>query len=191
MRRSGGRSRSRGTARTWRRSSPRVFDPEGDAYQFFDLPNANYGSSNFDSVIDADGDVVGLSLFTGYSANERRGALARDRRPGDRDRHRAQGRLGRARRRDAQDDRAAAPAEGGSRDRQPGPVLRGRARVVRGRLADEGRRHLAGGCGGVGQGLTPPPRLLDEGAGRAPCRISSRSSVKLSRIVLTNLRRGQ
>ena len=38
---------------------------------FFDMPNANYGSSNFDSVVDADGDVVGLSLFTGYSANER------------------------------------------------------------------------------------------------------------------------
>jgi vanillate/3-O-methylgallate O-demethylase len=42
-------------------------------YQVFDLPNANYGSSNFDSVIDADGTVVGASLFTGYSANERKG----------------------------------------------------------------------------------------------------------------------
>ena len=42
-------------------------------YQFFDLPNANYGSSNFDSVLDADGNIVGLSLFTGYSANERKG----------------------------------------------------------------------------------------------------------------------
>ncbi len=49
-----------------------MFDPEGDAYQFFDLPNANYGSSNYDSVIDEAGDVVGVSLFTGYSANERR-----------------------------------------------------------------------------------------------------------------------
>jgi vanillate/3-O-methylgallate O-demethylase len=39
--------------------------------QFFDLPNANYGSSNFDSVVDANGKVVGLSMFTGYSANER------------------------------------------------------------------------------------------------------------------------
>jgi vanillate/3-O-methylgallate O-demethylase len=43
----------------------------GPGYQFFDLPNANYGSSNFDSVLDADGTVVGLSMFTGYSANER------------------------------------------------------------------------------------------------------------------------
>jgi vanillate/3-O-methylgallate O-demethylase len=46
-------------------------DHDGPGYQFFDLPNANYGSSNFDSVVDADGNVVGLSLFTGYSANER------------------------------------------------------------------------------------------------------------------------
>jgi vanillate/3-O-methylgallate O-demethylase len=46
-------------------------DSKGPGYQFFDLPNANYGSSNFDSVVDADGTVIGLSLFTGYSANER------------------------------------------------------------------------------------------------------------------------
>ena len=43
----------------------------GPGYQFFDLPNANYGSSNFDSVLDADGTQVGVSMFTGYSANER------------------------------------------------------------------------------------------------------------------------
>jgi vanillate/3-O-methylgallate O-demethylase len=48
-----------------------LFAPEGEGYQFFDVPNANYGSSNFDSVIDADGNIVGLSLFTGYSANEK------------------------------------------------------------------------------------------------------------------------
>ncbi|MEU9335681.1 aminomethyl transferase family protein [Streptomyces sp. NPDC048290] len=44
---------------------------DGPHYQFFDLPNANYGSSNYDAVLDADGNNVGLSLFTGYSANER------------------------------------------------------------------------------------------------------------------------
>jgi vanillate/3-O-methylgallate O-demethylase len=44
---------------------------EGEGYQVFDLPNANYGSTNADAVIDADGNVVGLSMFTGYSANER------------------------------------------------------------------------------------------------------------------------
>jgi vanillate/3-O-methylgallate O-demethylase len=31
-----------------------------------DLPNTNYGASNFDSVVDASGKVVGLSMFTGY-----------------------------------------------------------------------------------------------------------------------------
>jgi vanillate/3-O-methylgallate O-demethylase len=46
-------------------------DPDGPGYQFFDLPNANYGSSNVDFVVDADGNQVGLSLFAGYSANER------------------------------------------------------------------------------------------------------------------------
>ena len=34
-----------------------LFDPDEDQYQFFDLPIANYGSSNYDSVLDADGDA--------------------------------------------------------------------------------------------------------------------------------------
>ena len=46
---------------------------EAPGFQSFDLPNANYGSSNFDSVLDAGGKIVGASLFTGYSANERKG----------------------------------------------------------------------------------------------------------------------
>lgn len=41
-------------------------------YKYFDLPLANYGSSNYDKVVDADGNVVGFSMFTGYSANEKR-----------------------------------------------------------------------------------------------------------------------
>lgn len=41
-------------------------------YKFFDLPNANYGASNFDSVVDESGEVVGVSMFTGYSWNEKR-----------------------------------------------------------------------------------------------------------------------
>ncbi|MFL5861534.1 MAG: aminomethyl transferase family protein [Solirubrobacteraceae bacterium] len=49
-----------------------LLDVEGEPYQFFDLPIANYGSSNFDSVLDADGGVVGYSMFSGYSANEKR-----------------------------------------------------------------------------------------------------------------------
>ncbi|MGZ4298751.1 MAG: vanillate/3-O-methylgallate O-demethylase [Solirubrobacteraceae bacterium] len=49
-----------------------LFDTEGEPYQFFDLPIANYGSSNFDSVLDPDGNPVGYSMFSGYSANEKR-----------------------------------------------------------------------------------------------------------------------
>jgi vanillate/3-O-methylgallate O-demethylase len=50
-----------------------ILDVDSDGYQFFDLPNANYGSSNFDTILGPDDSQVGLSLFTGYSANERRG----------------------------------------------------------------------------------------------------------------------
>ncbi|CAN5227836.1 aminomethyltransferase family protein [soil metagenome] len=50
-----------------------LLDQDETSAQFFNLPNANYGSSNFDSVVDAGGTIVGASLFTGYSANERRG----------------------------------------------------------------------------------------------------------------------
>jgi len=49
-----------------------LFDTESVGYQTFDLPVANYGSSNFDSVLDADGNVIGYSMFSGYSANEKR-----------------------------------------------------------------------------------------------------------------------
>ena len=43
-----------------------------EPYMFFDVPIANYGSSNFDSVLGPDGSVVGVSMFSGYSANEKR-----------------------------------------------------------------------------------------------------------------------
>jgi vanillate/3-O-methylgallate O-demethylase len=45
-------------------------DGDGDGYMQFDIPIANYGSSSFDAVKDADGTVVGASMFSGYSANE-------------------------------------------------------------------------------------------------------------------------
>jgi vanillate/3-O-methylgallate O-demethylase len=48
-----------------------LFEVDEDPYQFLDLPISNYGASNFDSVLDSSGDQVGVSLFTGYSANER------------------------------------------------------------------------------------------------------------------------
>jgi vanillate/3-O-methylgallate O-demethylase len=41
-------------------------------YKYYDLPNANYASSSFDTV-QRDGKTVGLSMFTGYSHNERCG----------------------------------------------------------------------------------------------------------------------
>jgi vanillate/3-O-methylgallate O-demethylase len=48
-----------------------LFSPEGKQYKFFDVPLANYASANYDRVIDADGRTVGLSMFTGYSYNEK------------------------------------------------------------------------------------------------------------------------
>jgi vanillate/3-O-methylgallate O-demethylase len=49
-----------------------MFDPEGEQYKFFDLPLANYANSNYDKVVDADGNTIGLSMFTGYSWNEKK-----------------------------------------------------------------------------------------------------------------------
>src|SRR6478736_4900419 len=44
---------------------------QGKTYKFFDLPLANYANSNYDAVVNANGDVVGMSMFTGYSWNEK------------------------------------------------------------------------------------------------------------------------
>ena len=48
-----------------------LFDPDGTPYKFFDLPLANYASTNADRVVDANGRTVGVSMFTGYSFNEK------------------------------------------------------------------------------------------------------------------------
>ena len=48
-----------------------LFTPGADVYKYFEIPIANYGSSSFDKVVNSKGDVVGLSMFAGYSANER------------------------------------------------------------------------------------------------------------------------
>jgi vanillate/3-O-methylgallate O-demethylase len=48
-----------------------LFDPDGEQYKFFDLPLANYASTNADRVVDAGGRTVGISMFTGYSYNEK------------------------------------------------------------------------------------------------------------------------
>jgi vanillate/3-O-methylgallate O-demethylase len=49
-----------------------LFVPGGENYKFFDLPIANYSSSSYDRVTSG-GRVVGLSMFGGYSYNERTG----------------------------------------------------------------------------------------------------------------------
>ncbi len=47
-------------------------DRASDPFKFFDLPIANYASSSYDAVT-MNGKVIGLSMFTGYSHNERCG----------------------------------------------------------------------------------------------------------------------
>lgn len=49
-----------------------LFERGSEPYKFFDLPIANYASSSYDAVT-MNGKVVGLSMFTGYSHNERCG----------------------------------------------------------------------------------------------------------------------
>jgi vanillate/3-O-methylgallate O-demethylase len=49
-----------------------LVDTDNLGYQAFEVPVANYGSSSYDALLDAGGTTVGLSLFAGYSANERR-----------------------------------------------------------------------------------------------------------------------
>ena len=47
-----------------------LFD-EGDIYKYIDLPLSNYTSASYDKIVDAGGTTVGLSMFAGYSYNER------------------------------------------------------------------------------------------------------------------------
>jgi vanillate/3-O-methylgallate O-demethylase len=49
-----------------------LFVPRSENYKFFDLPIANYASSSYDKVTMKD-EVVGISMFGGYSYNERSG----------------------------------------------------------------------------------------------------------------------
>jgi vanillate/3-O-methylgallate O-demethylase len=49
-----------------------LLDVNSRGYQSFEVPTANYGSSNYDAVLDPGGNMVGFSMFSGYSANERR-----------------------------------------------------------------------------------------------------------------------
>lgn len=47
-----------------------LFVPGGESYKYFDLPQANYASASYDKV-SMGGKVVGYSMFSGYSFNEK------------------------------------------------------------------------------------------------------------------------
>lgn len=49
-----------------------LVDVEGPQYKYFDLPMAQYGSSTYDAVTDAEGRTIGFAMFTGYSSNHRK-----------------------------------------------------------------------------------------------------------------------
>jgi vanillate/3-O-methylgallate O-demethylase len=44
--------------------------PEGEGFKYIDLPLSNYASSSYDKVT-MGGKTVGLSMFSGYSYNEK------------------------------------------------------------------------------------------------------------------------
>ncbi len=73
-------------------------------------------SSSYDKVVGKGGKTVGLSMFAGYSHNERW--------------------CGRRRRRNEEADGGAPQTDGSSRRCQSSALFEGRARVLRGRLAD-------------------------------------------------------
>jgi vanillate/3-O-methylgallate O-demethylase len=47
-----------------------MFDHGGDNFKYIDLPLSNYASASYDKVLDGD-KIVGISMFSGYSYNER------------------------------------------------------------------------------------------------------------------------
>ena len=121
--------------RTSARSWTSLLNVDGPNYKFFDLPLANYGSANYDSVVDADGTVVGYSMFTGYSANERRGLSLATVDPNVPEGTELKVVWGEPNGGTTQGERRAARADRGARRRQPRAVLDGRPRDLPGRLA--------------------------------------------------------
>jgi vanillate/3-O-methylgallate O-demethylase len=47
-----------------------LFDHDTEPYKYIDLPLSNYASSSYDKVMKG-GRMVGVSMFSGYSYNER------------------------------------------------------------------------------------------------------------------------
>jgi hypothetical protein len=110
------------------------FEPGIENYKYIDIPNTNYSSSNYD-MIQKDGRTVGLSMFAGYSYNERSYLSLGTVDPDIADRRRADDDLGRGGRRHQEDHRGAAQA-----DRDP---REGLSRAVLARCAGNLRRGLA------------------------------------------------
>ena len=121
-------------------------DGDGDGYMQFDMPIANYGSSSFDEISDADGTVVGALDVRRLQRERELRPVARRRGPERPDRHRAHPHLGRAGRRLEEDHGAAAPAEGCARHREPGALRGDRPQRVRGRVAFGGAGLIATGA---------------------------------------------
>ena len=121
-----------------------MFD-DGDIFKYIDLPLSNYTSASYDKVVGTGGKTAGLSMFSGYSYNERSmlslGVVDADVEIGT-ELTLVWGRRGR--RLDQAHGRA--PQAGrDSRRGQPGPLFEGGARDVRRRLANDGRPLVAGG----------------------------------------------
>ena len=49
-----------------------VTKPKGQRYKYFDLPLAQYATWMYDAVLNDAGEVVGFSMWTGFSSNEER-----------------------------------------------------------------------------------------------------------------------
>jgi vanillate/3-O-methylgallate O-demethylase len=47
-----------------------MFEPSGEVYKYIDLPLSNYTSATYDKIMSG-GKMVGISMFSGYSYNER------------------------------------------------------------------------------------------------------------------------
>ena len=111
------------------------FEPGIETYKYIDIPNTNYASSSYDKVT-RNGRTVGLSMFAGYSYNERSylslGVVDPDVEVGEV----LDTGLGRAGRRDAEDHGGAAPADGNPGQGVAGAVFAGCAGELRRRVAD-------------------------------------------------------
>lgn len=47
-----------------------IFEPEGENFKYLDLPLSNYTSATYDAVL-RDDEVVGFSMFSGFTSNDR------------------------------------------------------------------------------------------------------------------------